>query len=476
MTKKELDLFKTVVLLLSAVDPLFMGTLFTGLCVISGPGGGKTSCVGKSLAVGMLCKAHELGGLILTAKAEETENWKRYFKMAGRENDLIIFNARNGLFDPIWYEWNHGGKSIEGIVELISTLASLAKQEGTNHEGPFWIRGVELLVRCSVTILDLGEMPVTLANIDRVIRSLPTYVGEADEKAWQSSSFCYELIERIRNRKDSLTEDQWSDLEEATKGLFEKWPSFDERPRSSLEMTWSGMASRFMFSPYNRIFCSGQCTFTPEMTMFDHKFVLIDWPMLAVGQATGQFINVCLKLIFQRAWLRRNLAESPNPVLLWQDEFQYFVVPKFDNFFAETCRGSRVATVVMTQNILAISEALGESTPGSKTKSLLGNFATKIFLQQNETDTNQYAADLIGKEWKYIENFSGGDRGGSTAGAGLQLVHILRPEEFARLTPPSAENPLAESICHLSGKIPNASHTSERPEGAPYLRVFFSRE
>jgi hypothetical protein len=424
----------------------------------------------------MLRNVPTLGGLILTAKMEEVSNWISYFRAAGREADLIIFDAMHGLFDPIWYEWNHGGKSIEGIVELISTLASLNKHEGASNEGPFWTRGVELLVRCSVTILDLAEVAVSFATIDRVIRSLPTYIGEADEEAWQKSSFCAQLVERIRARKATLTEDQWSDLEEATKGLFEKWPSLDERPRSSLEMSWSGMASRFMFSPYNRIFCSGECTFTPEMTMFEHKTVLIAWPMLQVGQATGQFINVCLKLIFQRAWLRRNLEESPNPIVLWQDEFQYFVVPRWDNFFAETSRGARVATVVMSQNILAISESLGESVPGSKTKSLLGNFATKVFLQQNESDSAQYASELIGKRWAYVENFSGGERGGSTAGASLQLVNYVEPIEFAMLIPPSAQNPLAQSICHLSGRIPNATRTSERPEGLPYLRVSFSRE
>jgi hypothetical protein len=35
-------------------------------------------------------------------------------------------------------------------------------------------------------------------------------------------------------------------------------------------------------------------------------------------------INVILKLIFQRAWLRRNLADSPNP--------QYFVAGRVSIF------------------------------------------------------------------------------------------------------------------------------------------------
>src|ERR1039457_4765241 len=117
--------------------------------------------------------------------------------------------------------------------------------------------------------------------------------------------------------------------------------SSDERPRSSLEMTWSGMADKFLFNPLNRLFCSGRCTFTPEMTMHEGKIVISDFPMLEYGHETGRLINILLKLVFQRAWLRRKLSESGNPVFLWQDEFQYFVTRR-DNFFQQTCRGSRV--------------------------------------------------------------------------------------------------------------------------------------
>ena len=118
-------------------------------------------------------------------------------------------------------------------------------------------------------------------------------------------------------------------------------------------------------------------------------------------------INVILKLIFQRAWLRRKLSESPNPVFLWQDEFQYFVTRR-DNFFQQTCRGSRVAVVCLTQNILNLSEELGEAEPGSKTKSFFGNLGLKIFHQQNDMVTATFAADQIGKTYRYLDNFNAG--------------------------------------------------------------------
>jgi type IV secretory pathway TraG/TraD family ATPase VirD4 len=215
------------------------------------------------------------------------------------------------------------------------------------------------------------------------------------------------------------------------------------------------------------------------MTMFDHKIIVCDFPLLEYGHETGRLISVMLKLIFQRAWLRRDLEESGNPVALWMDEFQYFVT-RWDNFFQETCRGFRVIVVALTQNILAISESLGETQPGSKTRSLLGNLATKIFLQQNETETAAYAADQIGKEYRYIENFNAGGgreqgQSHSSVGGSRQLAHLVEPIEFSRLEKPSSDNPLAQAIVYQSGRTFNATKTERNPKGRNFLSVFFSR-
>jgi hypothetical protein len=330
--------------------------------------------------------------------------------------------------------------------------------------------------------LGLGHLAgerISIASIDRVIKSLPSHPQEYEEVAWQNTSYCAQLIAQVRARQDSLSADQWSDLDFATQYIFTKWPNFDERPRSSLEMTWSGMADKFLFNPFNRLFCSGQCTFTPEMTTHAGKIVICDFPLLEYGHETGRLINVILKLIFQRAWLRRDLKESPNPVFLWQDEFQYFVTRR-DNFFQQTCRGSRVCNVCLTQNILNLSEELGEAQPGSKTKSFLGNLSIKIFHQQNDIDTCNYAADQIGKEYRYIDNFNAGssdqNHSHSGFGASRQLAHIVEPVVFTGLTKPDAAQPLAQAIVYQSGKTFNATKTERNPKGCNYLSVFFSRQ
>jgi hypothetical protein len=453
-----------------------------GLIITSSAGGGKTSCVGKQLAHGFLLAQPKAGGLVLTAKAEETANWIRYAKACGREKDLIVFNAESGhVFDPLYYEFTRPGRGagdIESIIDLFSTLISIGKKEAGQAHDPFWERGNEQLMRNVIKLLDLAGERVSIASIDRVIKSLPTRPGEFEEESWQRQSYCAQLIASIRARKHTLTEDQWSDLDFATQYIFNKWPAFDERPRSSLEMTWSGMADKFLFNPFNRLFCSGKCSFTPEMATHESKIVLCDFPLLEYGHETGRLINVMLKLIFQRAWLRRNLAESPNPVFLWQDEFQYFVTRR-DNFFQQTCRGSRVSVVCLTQNILNLSEELGEQQPGSKTKSFLGNFGTKIFLQQNDIDTCTYAADQIGKEYRYLDSWNAGS-GDNHSHAGVsgskQLVHIIEPIEFTRLIKPDASNPYAQGIVYMSGRTFNATKTDQNPKGKNYLSVLFSRE
>lgn len=63
------------------------GTLITGA-----PGSDKSSTANKQIAYGLL-RTPGMGGLVLTAKAEETQNWIAYAKACGREKDVIVFNT-----------------------------------------------------------------------------------------------------------------------------------------------------------------------------------------------------------------------------------------------------------------------------------------------------------------------------------------------------------------------------------------------
>ena len=371
------DVLEWRLIAISEVDYILVRDAVEGIFVSGAPGSGKSSNVGTQLIQGLLRTPH-MGALVLTAKAEETTNWIRYAEAGGRGKDVIVFNEKSGLvFDPIAYEWNRPGRGAgdaENIVDFFSTLCALGQKEISQGHDPFWSRGSEQLMRNVIKLLDLASEPLSIVSIDRCIKSLPTTPGEYEQETWQQESYCAQLIASIKERKDSLSPDQWSDLEFATQFIFKKWPAFDERPRSSLEMTWSGMADKFLFNPFNRIFCSGKYTITPEMTTHDDKIIIVDFPLLEYGFETARLMQVIIKLTFQRAWLRRNLADSPHPICLFQDEFQYFVTRR-DNFFQQTCRGSRVAVVCLTQNILNLAEELESSSQAQKHSHFWGIWA-----------------------------------------------------------------------------------------------------
>ena len=241
---------------LSDADPVFFKDLAEGTKIIGASGCGKTTTSGMKLACALL-RMPRSGALILTAKREETHNWIEYAEACGRRKDLIVFNAESGdCFDPLHYELTRPGRGAGDMESDYRFLfdAGFHRQKGEGHgHDPFWERGNEQLMRNCIKLLDLAGERISIANIDRVIKSLPTRPDEHEEPAWQKASYCAQLIDSIKARQETLTPDQWSDLDFATQYIFSKWPAFDERPRSSLEMTWSGMADKFLFNPFNRL-------------------------------------------------------------------------------------------------------------------------------------------------------------------------------------------------------------------------------
>lgn len=193
---------------LSDADHLHLRDLVEGTLITGAPGSGKTTTSGRQLAHAFL-KTPKMGGLVLTAKAEETANWLSYVKACGREKDLILFNADSGLcFDPLHYEWTRPGRGagdLETIVDFFSTLISIGKKEVGHGHDPFWERGSEQSTRHSTVLVDLAGEPLSIVSINNVIASLPVRPGQQEEPKWQKQSYCAQLLKSIDDRADSLS-------------------------------------------------------------------------------------------------------------------------------------------------------------------------------------------------------------------------------------------------------------------------------
>jgi type IV secretory pathway TraG/TraD family ATPase VirD4 len=472
-----------IILQLSKTDPIrFRDIIEGGLFVSGGLGSGKSSTVLFQLA--MACLIAGFGFLVLTVKSDETAHWIEYAKKAGREKDLIIFNAESGLsFDPLAYLWRSGGRAaahIETIVEAFTILMGVGKNHEHSSEAQYFEKAVEELLRAALVVLSNADEPISIISLHKLIASLPLEEGAVESKEWQTSSECSRILEQVKERYRSLSESSKSDLDVAVVHLLSKWASLDYRTRSNIESTWSGMASRFVYDPFRSLFCSGRFDFTPEKITHEGKILIVDMPALEYGRHTSRVCQVLIKLIFQRAWSRHQYKPGCcNGAILFQDEFP-FLMHRDEQHFHTVCRSSAVAPICACQNILTMAaEEFGENTPGSRTLGFLGLFGTKVFMANNEMQTNEYAASQIGREWRFIEGWNAGEGQHSNSHMGVsgskQLANLIEPISFTSLMKPSAENKLAEGIVYMSGRSFNATKTPTRPQGLPYLRVHFSR-
>ncbi|HNP99874.1 MAG TPA: hypothetical protein PKK99_12515, partial [Bacteroidia bacterium] len=67
----------------NAEDSWLVDDAMKGVSIMGGTGSGKTTASGRKLALSFLGQGW--GGLVLCAKPDEAEMWKKYCKMAGRK-------------------------------------------------------------------------------------------------------------------------------------------------------------------------------------------------------------------------------------------------------------------------------------------------------------------------------------------------------------------------------------------------------
>jgi hypothetical protein len=154
---------------------------------------------------------------------------------------------------------------------------------------------------------------------------------------------------------------------------------------------------------------------------------------------------VMWKYCLQKAIERR--ADNPGgggrPVFIWADECQHFA-SRYDPLFQATARSSRAATVYLTQNYPSLISALGGGAEGrTAADALLGNLGTKILHANSDRDTNQWAADLVGRRVGTLRSLGAGSSlsWGAQPSLGLSgslgrnesMDYEIQPMEFATL-------------------------------------------
>lgn len=372
-----------------------------GVLVTGGIGSGKTSGSGAALAAAYLKSG--MGGLVLCAKPEEAELWRRYCAKHGRSKHLIELDGSNGGFNFIAYELaRQGAAGINAVIECLMRVLEIANAASPNPGRggeAFWEDTKRQILRGTLPILYAATGTVRISDILNFVRSAPRSPDEMGDPSWQRESFFFQCYLAAADRLDDATGEQ------STAYWRNDFATLDQKTRGNVVISLTTALDRFNHGWLQRMFCA-DTTVVPELT-FHGQIILLNMPALTLNE-DGIIGQQLFKYMWQRAVLARNAlppAQQERFVFLWADEAQYFV-NSYDAEFLSTCRGSRACVVFLTQSLPTFYAKMGGENARDRVHHLLGNFATKIWHNNSCPETNDWAARTLGRSLQRRANHS----------------------------------------------------------------------
>ena len=468
------DLDRTLVWL-TEQDGITLRQLFEGIIGFGTSGSGKTSTTAHIFANAYLEAG--FGGLVLTAKVDETPQWIEWVKEAGREKDLVIFKPTN----PVFYDFmereakRQNGSDTETVVGLFMVIIEIANGGSLQSKETYWILALRQMLRNTVDILKCASAVVSIENMYILIITAPNSLSQLGSGDFQKDSYCFkclstatdnfELIDRSENQ-----EQHFDDFDIAFKYWTKEFPNLAEKTRSIIVSMFTTTADAFLRGNLKRLFNTDprKQEAAPELAR-EGKIIILDLPIKEKEQ-TGIIAQGVYKLCFQKAMEREKItAHTPN-VFIFADEAQ-FTLTSYEDSFQSTARSSRIGTFYLVQSLSSLKLNLGEQAD-QRTNSLLANLGTKIFHAQVDEQTNLWASKLIGEDWMIqsssSSSFNQQDNPQLSASFSESRRFIVEPIAFSRLLRGGAPNDyIGSAIVHQVGRTWST--------GDPYLEVFMKQ-
>jgi len=410
---------------------------FKGVAVMGGTGSGKTTTSGKLLASKYLRQGW--GGLVLCAKSDEADLWRRYCADNGRTKDLIVFGndsviedvdseyyGQLMMFNPIQYEMQREGKgggdtmNITNIFMNIYRMGNRIAGEGDTKEERYWDTALKRCLNRTIELIKLSGENLTYSNMVKLLVSTSNldenkfeeehaYIQDNDDfsRLDRDDNYCIKCLIKayyinFKGKTASMVEENAYNL--VYDYFLNAIPNMGSRTRGIVMESFMGLAEPFLSGLLFKHF-AGETNLRPEETYEKGKIIVLDFSVKDYLDS-GITAQCVFKLLFQQAIERRNPREFSTPVFLWADEAQYFINP-YDQIFLTTARSSMAATVFLSQNIsnyLAVMGSGGDAK--ARVDSLMGNLSTKIFHANSDAETNEYASRLLGNEVLELKSVS----------------------------------------------------------------------
>jgi len=461
--------------------PFTMRMACEGISILGSIGSGKSSGSARYFAMKMLEQG--FGGLVLTAKNSEKQDWINWCKHTGRIRDLVILEP-NGFerFNFMDYLGSHNsGAGLTGnIVNVLKTVIEASKDDG--HHGSnddFWSGALTMVLSFSVQLCKMAYGSVSVETLYEICQSLPKEgIRIAPENGAEPSAFykAHSLVisqtrEKVAVWKTLYSDEALKELKQSNKydaELYKVHPeirqvkqmddffintlrTLADKTRSIIDFTINGFLFQFLQEPVFSLFCNGTSTVTPEMCT-SGTIILVNMPVKEFHKI-GRDSQIMMKLIFQQAMEKRPIEDNTMPVFLYADEAQLFLHPQ-DTVFQATARSSRIINCFITQNLPNLFVSMGGEKAEYKVKALLSTFGTKIFHSNSCVDTNAFSSSLIGDEFiiDQSQTVTYAQAPSESRGKSLKLERIMRPEDFVDLKTGAPNNQfLVEGIVHCQG-------------------------
>ena len=444
--------------------------------IIGGTGSGKTSSSGRTYAKSLLKRG--MGGVVLCAKPEERTHWEKMIKKCNREDDMIIFCEGSPYrLNPFQYEVTRKGKGAGATFNLVNLLMILYQMvrtitgQGIANEGErFWDTALKRLVGRVIDLLKLAGEEVSITNMHAVVTSTLSKEERAamddlmdgnDEtvimrklEKWGEVNFYIKCLcnatKRLIKESGSPRYDPLNRQYHLVKNYFDReFALLAEKTKTIIVESFLGIVEPFLSGLLYEYFAN-ETNIYPEWVE-EGKIIILDFPIKEYMEL-GVMAQGIFKYLTQQALERRKFQEGDMPAFLWIDEAHFFLNSEYDQLFLTTSRSSGTCVCLITQNISNFYAAIGGRNPKPKVDSLLGLLSVKIFHNNSDPVTNNFAADSICKHFKGVGGISAGQY--NNINLNQQYHYQVDPREFTVLkTGGELNNYEAEAFITVAGKV-----------------------
>ena len=468
------------ILKVSKKDHLTVRNASNGIQIFGKPGSGKTNGSGRNLAMSFLTNGY--GGLVLSVKNGECENWLKNAQLTGQLYRIVVLSSFERLkayeeqypglevsydyFNPLIYEYERGrgegGGKTEQLVKLLMRAIEIADQIAkgkTTNTGDFWEKSVEALLTVTIGLLKLAheskesdeEFTLTIKHINDFINSIPrgtnieegTYIHKVLDAAEERVNQLYAEHQNHGNQQIIKNYDPLKNAWKKAKAFYEDSENYienqyipmPEKQRGGIEGTWLTFAKYFRGdSLLAERFAQGiDDRLRPSVTMEGEqpKIIILDFPQKLFNE-DGVLAQAYYKSVWQITVERRTREQVKNekPSFCWIDEAQFFLTRR-DQEFLTTTRESKCMTVLITQSKLNYDTLLGSTLSNA----LLGLVENIFFHWNDDPETNAWAVKKMGQDKIWKDSFSTGPDGRTSTNSQETYQNHIDPSDFMDLKP-----------------------------------------